>query len=189
MDQNEDHNLGPSTVTIANKLKEIIQKYELTIVDLEGGGLEKLKLHYKNDVELEYHVDQLKAAVLFEAQWNSNEGDVSKPRSFECHMSKSSKPHPSFYNNNFYYLAYLSTEEKYTISLTKHYATRRLDKQKHTFSYADLPRLNLNEIEDMYVLKVQDKMHHLPLDDEKDFNNALILFIRRTVIKNRVEDL
>ncbi|GJR60511.1 hypothetical protein Tco_1502673 [Tanacetum coccineum] len=201
---------------------------------LEGGGLEKLKLHYKNDVELEYHVDQLKAAVLFEAQWNSNEGAVSKPRSFERHMSKSSKPHPNFYNNDFYYLAYLRTEEKYTTSLTKHYATRqdffkaeinkrtsrnvysdkkiilvvrvvvkrkwgygflslivvrRLDKQEHTFSYADLPRLNLNEIEDMYLLKVQDKMHHLPLDDEKDFNNALILFIRRTVIKNIVEDL
>ncbi|GKA91875.1 hypothetical protein Tco_0813800 [Tanacetum coccineum] len=32
-------------------------------------------------------------------------------------------------------------------------------------------------------------MHHLPLDDEKDFNNALLLFIRRTIIKNIVEDL
>ncbi|GJZ32662.1 hypothetical protein Tco_0578098 [Tanacetum coccineum] len=39
--------------------------------------------NYKNDVELEYHVDQLKAAVVSEAQWNNDEGDVSKPRSFE----------------------------------------------------------------------------------------------------------
>ncbi|GJZ33097.1 hypothetical protein Tco_0578533 [Tanacetum coccineum] len=66
---------------------------------------------------------------------------------------------------------------------------RRSDKQEYTFSYADLPRLNLNDIEDMYLLKVQDKMHHLLSDDEKDFNNALLLFIRRTIIKNRVEDL
>nr|GEX75558.1 hypothetical protein [Tanacetum cinerariifolium] len=97
---------------------------KLTISDLEGAGLEKLKLHYKNDVELEYHVDQLKAAMVSEAQWNSDEGDVSKPRSFERHMSKSSKPHPSFYNNDFNYLVYLSTKNKYTTSLTKHYAAR-----------------------------------------------------------------
>ncbi|GKE48957.1 retrotransposon protein, putative, ty1-copia subclass, partial [Tanacetum coccineum] len=32
-------------------------------------------------------------------------------------------------------------------------------------------------------------MHHLPSDDEKDFNNALILFIRRTVLQNKVKDL
>ncbi|GJT29525.1 hypothetical protein Tco_0909800 [Tanacetum coccineum] len=172
IDQNEDHIFGPSIVAIAKKLKEIIQKEELTIAYLEGAGLEKLKLHYKNDVKLEYHVDQLKAAVVSEAQWNSDEGDVSKPRSFECHMSKGSKPHPSFYNNNFYYLVDLSTKEKYTTSLTKHYAAR--------YHIQDLPRLSLNDIEDMYLLKVQDNMHHLPSEDEKDFNNALLLFIRRT---------
>ncbi|GJU53302.1 hypothetical protein Tco_1227016, partial [Tanacetum coccineum] len=67
IDQNEDHILGPSTVAIEKKLKELIQKDVLTIADLEGARLEKLKQHYKNVVELEYHVDQLKAAVLSEA--------------------------------------------------------------------------------------------------------------------------
>ncbi|GKF68075.1 hypothetical protein Tco_0197754, partial [Tanacetum coccineum] len=68
--RSRDHILGTSTVAIAKKLKIIIQKDELTIADLEGAGLEKLKLHYKNDVELDYHVHQLKAAVVSEAQWN-----------------------------------------------------------------------------------------------------------------------
>nr|GEY42962.1 hypothetical protein [Tanacetum cinerariifolium] len=54
---------------------------------------------------------------------------------------------------------------------------------------AYLPRLGLNDLEDMYLLKVPDKMHHLPSEDEKDFNNAFLLFIRRTIIKNIVEDL
>nr|GEW87997.1 hypothetical protein [Tanacetum cinerariifolium] len=45
-------------------------------------------------------------------------------RSFERHMSKNTKPHPSFYNNNFYYFVRLSMEEKYTTSITKHCATR-----------------------------------------------------------------
>ncbi|GJU99776.1 hypothetical protein Tco_1329047 [Tanacetum coccineum] len=215
-DQNKHHILRPSTVAIAKKLKELIQKDELTIADLKGAGLEKLKKY---------------------------EGDVSKPRSFESHMSKSMKPHPSFYNNDFYYSVNLSTGEKYATSLTKHYiyaaryhiqddrqdffkaeinnrppdkvysdkriisvvrvdvkrkwgygflssiVVRRSDKKEYTFSYADLPRLNLNDIEDMYLLKVQDKLHHLRSEFDKDFNNALLLSIRRTVILNIVEDL
>ncbi|GJS02478.1 hypothetical protein Tco_0318986 [Tanacetum coccineum] len=178
IDQNENHILRPSTVAIAKKLKELIQKDELTIDDLKGAGLEKLKQQYKNDVELEYHVDKLKIVVLTKAQWNSSEGDVSKPRSFKSHMSKSTNPHPCFYNNDFYYLVNLSTGEKYTTSLTMHLASRYhiqgiedmipdrrskegLDKKEYTLSYADLPRLNLNDIEDMYLLKVQDKLHHL----------------------------
>ncbi|GJY14705.1 hypothetical protein Tco_0385127 [Tanacetum coccineum] len=82
-DQEEYHILGPSTIDVAKKLKELIQKDELTLADPEGVGLEKLKEQYKNDVELEYHVDQLKAAVLTEAQWSNGEGDASKPRSFK----------------------------------------------------------------------------------------------------------
>nr|GEX70300.1 hypothetical protein [Tanacetum cinerariifolium] len=97
---------------------------ELTITYLKGGGLERLKVEYNNDVEIEYHVCQLKVAVLSEAQWNSDEGYVSKPISSKQHMSKSTKPHPCFYNNDNSYLVDLSTEEKYTTSNTKHYATR-----------------------------------------------------------------
>ncbi|GJY19893.1 hypothetical protein Tco_0392459 [Tanacetum coccineum] len=124
IDQNENHILGPSIVAIAKKLKALIQKDELTTADLEGAELKRLKPQYQNNVELEYHVDQLKEIVLSEAKWNNDEDDVSKPRSFERHMSKNTKPHPSFYNNDFYYLVSLSTEEKYTASITKHYDER-----------------------------------------------------------------
>nr|GEV99359.1 hypothetical protein [Tanacetum cinerariifolium] len=83
---------------VAKKLKAIIQKDELTIADL--------------------------VAVLTKAKWNSDEDEVSKPRTFERHMSKNIKPHPSFYNNDLYYLVYLIMKEKYTTSIPKHYATR-----------------------------------------------------------------
>ncbi|GJS20673.1 hypothetical protein Tco_0449305 [Tanacetum coccineum] len=95
----ENHILGPLIVAIAKKFKALIQKDELTIVDLEGAGLKWLK-------------------------WNSDEGDVSKPRLFERHMSESTKPHLCFYNNDYSYLVDLGTEEKYTTSITKHYAAR-----------------------------------------------------------------
>ncbi|GJU67682.1 hypothetical protein Tco_1253941 [Tanacetum coccineum] len=133
-------------------------------------------------------------------------------------MSKNTKLHPSCYNNDFYYLVCLSTEEKYTTSFTKHYAAKyykqgikdmisdrwskethryifealnvkRSDDKEYEFSYADLPRLSLNDVEDMYLFQVQDKLYHLPLEFVKDFHNALLLFIRRVVIHNRVEDI
>ncbi|GJX49071.1 hypothetical protein Tco_0275916 [Tanacetum coccineum] len=107
-DQNKNHILGPSTVAIVKKLKAIIQKDELTIADLEGVELERLK---------------------------------------------------------------------------------RSDDKEYEFSYADLPRLSLNDVEDMYLLQVQDKLYHLLLEFMKDFNNALLLFIKRVMIHNRVEDI
>ncbi|GKD31870.1 hypothetical protein Tco_1242648, partial [Tanacetum coccineum] len=111
-----------------------------------------------------------------------------------------------------------STEKKYTTSITKHYVARyykegikdripkrwikevrryhfealnvrRSDDKEYEFSYADLPRLSVNDVEDMYLLQVQDKIHHLPLEFVKDFNISLLMVIRRTVIKNRVEDI
>ncbi|GJX69079.1 hypothetical protein Tco_0304806 [Tanacetum coccineum] len=147
IDQNENHILGPSTVAITKNLKAIIQKDELTIADLEGAGLERPKQQYQNDVELEYHVSQLKQAVLLEAKWNSDEDDVSKPD------------------------------------------LRRSDDKEYELSYADLLRLGLNNVEDIYLLQVQDKLHHLPLEFVKVFNNALLLFIRRVMIHNRVDDI
>ncbi|GKC86770.1 hypothetical protein Tco_1147419 [Tanacetum coccineum] len=53
----------------------------------------------------------------------------------------------------------------------------------------DLPRLSVNDVEDMYLLPDQDKLHYLLLEFVKDFNNYLFMFIRRIVIKNRVEDI
>nr|GEU55179.1 hypothetical protein [Tanacetum cinerariifolium] len=53
------------TTSVVHNPKGNLEIDKLTISDLKGLGLEKLKLHYKNDVELEYHVDQLKAAVIY----------------------------------------------------------------------------------------------------------------------------
>ncbi|GJW86466.1 hypothetical protein Tco_0161806 [Tanacetum coccineum] len=60
-EEHEDHILRLSTVVVDKMIKELIKKDELTVTDLEGVGLEMLKRQYKNDVELECHVEQLKA--------------------------------------------------------------------------------------------------------------------------------
>ncbi|GKC77030.1 hypothetical protein Tco_1127804 [Tanacetum coccineum] len=87
INKDENHILGPSTVGIAKKFKELIQKDELPIADFEGVGLERLKVQYNNDVELEYHVSKLKAAVLSEAQWNSDEGEKKYTTSITKHYA------------------------------------------------------------------------------------------------------
>ncbi|GKB26472.1 hypothetical protein Tco_0865873 [Tanacetum coccineum] len=66
---------------------------------------------------------------------------------------------------------------------------RRSNDKEYEFIDADLPRLSLNDVEDMYLFQVQYKLHHLLLELLKDFNNALLLFIRRVVIQNRVKDI
>ncbi|GJR38699.1 hypothetical protein Tco_1214383 [Tanacetum coccineum] len=108
--------------------------------------------------------------------------------------------------------------KKYTTSITKHYDARyykegiedrflkkwskevrryhfealnvkRSDDKEYEFSYADLPRLSVDDVEDMYLLQVQDKLYHLPLEFVKDFNNALLMFIRRIMIKNKLSEV
>nr|GEV02136.1 hypothetical protein [Tanacetum cinerariifolium] len=163
IDQNENRILRSSTMAIANKLKAIIQKDELTIVDLQGARLERPKQQYQNDMELEYHVSQLNGAVLVEANWNSDEDDVSKPISFNRHMYKNIKPHPSFYNNDLYYIVCLSIENKCTTSITKHYATRyqiqgiedmipdRWSKETYGYIFETLNVMIQNRVEDIQL--------------------------------------
>ncbi|GJZ34038.1 hypothetical protein Tco_0579474 [Tanacetum coccineum] len=108
-------------------------------------------------------------------------------------MSKSTKPHLCFYNNDYTYLVDLSTKEKYTTSITKHYAARYYkegieDRIPERWS-KEVRRYHFEALNGDPMIKIQDKLHHLPLEFVKDFNNALLMFIRRTVIKNRVEDI
>ncbi|GKC84284.1 hypothetical protein Tco_1140001, partial [Tanacetum coccineum] len=50
-------------------------------------------------------------------------------------------------------------------------------------------RLSLNDIEDLYVLKVQGKLHHLGGQVKYDMVKSLLIFIRSEVIKKIVEDI
>nr|GEU73918.1 hypothetical protein [Tanacetum cinerariifolium] len=76
-----------SQVIVAKKIKELNKKDELTITDIKGVGLEMLKSRYKNDVKLEYHVDQIKAVMGEEAQRTNGIVDIISDRwSKEVHL-------------------------------------------------------------------------------------------------------
>ncbi|GJV70113.1 hypothetical protein Tco_1485622 [Tanacetum coccineum] len=77
---------------------------------------------------------------------------------------------------------------KHGYGYLKNIMVKRFDQKDYEFMESNFPHLNMNDLEDMYLLKVQGKIHHLDGVDEFDLINALLLYIRRIVIKKRVED-
>ncbi|GJV91829.1 hypothetical protein Tco_1539642 [Tanacetum coccineum] len=66
---------------------------------------------------------------------------------------------------------------------------RRADNILYRFKEGDFPRLRINDIEDMLILVVQNRLTNLSGDDVADFAIALRMFTRSLVIQKRVEDL
>ncbi|GJT45473.1 hypothetical protein Tco_0954188 [Tanacetum coccineum] len=64
------------------------------------------------------------------------------------------------------------------------------DNQKlYTFKEGDFKRLRLQDIEDMLLLLIQQKLTNLTINERYDLNVALRMYTRRIVIQRRVEDL
>nr|GEX63718.1 hypothetical protein [Tanacetum cinerariifolium] len=66
---------------------------------------------------------------------------------------------------------------------------RRADNDLYTFKEGDFPRLRINDIKDMLILIVQNRLTNLSGDDVFDFTIALRMFTKIMVIQKRVEDL
>ncbi|GKC21654.1 hypothetical protein Tco_1023804 [Tanacetum coccineum] len=66
---------------------------------------------------------------------------------------------------------------------------RRDDQKLYTFKEGNFKRLRLQDIEDMLLLLVQQKLTNLTINERYDLNVALRMYTRRIVIQSRVEDL
>nr|GEW00965.1 hypothetical protein [Tanacetum cinerariifolium] len=66
---------------------------------------------------------------------------------------------------------------------------QRADNDLYKFKEGDFPSLCINDIEDMLLLDVQNRLTNLSGDDVFDFAIALRMLTRSIVIQNRVEDL
>ncbi|GJW17850.1 hypothetical protein Tco_0025286 [Tanacetum coccineum] len=65
----------------------------------------------------------------------------------------------------------------------------KVDNEPYIFKEGDFPRLRINDIKDMLILIVQNRLTNLSGDDVFDFAIALRMFTRSMVIQKRVEDL
>nr|GEV74605.1 hypothetical protein [Tanacetum cinerariifolium] len=202
----------------AKKLKEIIQKDKLTIADLEGnrpkdtftmsgthkgvvylnqhnvksfmklsevtkfcdGNLIMVRENLVNIVKKNKHGTDKKR--LKGREWTDI--DVEKSNEMVDKIDKTLKGREQLRRLE----EYVGGRPK-TVNPRTFVRPMRSDDKEYEFSFTHLPRLSLNHIGDMYLLQVQDKLHHHPLEFMKDFNNALFLFIKSVVIQDRVEDI
>ncbi|GJU92712.1 hypothetical protein Tco_1317468 [Tanacetum coccineum] len=65
----------------------------------------------------------------------------------------------------------------------------KADNILYRFKEGDFPRLRINNIEDMLILVVQNRLTNLSGDDVADFAITLRMFTKSLVIQKQVEDL
>ncbi|GKB30903.1 hypothetical protein Tco_0870304 [Tanacetum coccineum] len=82
----------------------------------------------------------------------------------------------------------IKVDKRYGYGYLEEIMVKRADLKEYMFAKANFPRLTQNDIEDLNLLKIQDKVHSLVGFDEFDLTNALQFYIRRIMIKKRVED-
>ncbi|GKG50832.1 hypothetical protein Tco_0538956, partial [Tanacetum coccineum] len=71
----------------------------------------------------------------------------------------------------------------------KEIMVRRADQKLYKFMEGDFPNLHLNDIEDMMLLHVQNKLFNLEGDIIVDLAATLRMYTRRIVIQKRVKDV
>ncbi|GJX71605.1 hypothetical protein Tco_0308776, partial [Tanacetum coccineum] len=79
--------------------------------------------------------------------------------------------------------------QKHGYGYLREIEVRRADNKLYTFKEGDFLRLRINDIEDMLILVVQNRLTNLSGNDVFDFAIALRMFTRSMVIQKRVEDL
>nr|GEV82737.1 hypothetical protein [Tanacetum cinerariifolium] len=83
----------------------------------------------------------------------------------------------------------ISVDKQYGYGYLKEIVVRRGDHDEYAFTEADFSRLHLNDINDMFLLYVQHKLHNLIGDQMVDLVNDLRTFTRSIVVKKRVKDV
>ncbi|GJV23764.1 hypothetical protein Tco_1376459 [Tanacetum coccineum] len=78
---------------------------------------------------------------------------------------------------------------KHGYGYLKEIVVRRADNDLYRFKEGYFPRLRINDIEDMLLLVVQNRLTNLSSDDVSNFAIALRMFTKSLVIQKRVEDL
>ncbi|GKC77292.1 hypothetical protein Tco_1128066 [Tanacetum coccineum] len=86
-------------------------------------------------------------------------------------------------------VTYVSVTRKHRYGYLEEIVVRRADNVLYRFKEGDFSRLRINDIEDMLILVVQNRLTNLLGDDVADFAIALRMFTRSLVIQKRVEDL
>ncbi|GJX21543.1 hypothetical protein Tco_0225988 [Tanacetum coccineum] len=86
-------------------------------------------------------------------------------------------------------VTHVSVIRKYEYGYLEEIVVRRADNVLYRFKEGDFSRLRINDIEDMLILVVHNRLSNLSGDDVADFAIALRMYTRSLVIQKRIEDL
>ncbi|GKB54750.1 hypothetical protein Tco_0905503 [Tanacetum coccineum] len=152
-------------------IMNVLKITNLTQETLLGPAFKLLKGTRTNFAELEYNFKECYKALSEKLDWDNPEGgdypfDLIKPLPLVMNRNRQIVLVDYFFNNDL-----------------------KVDNELHTFKEGDFPRLRINDIEDMLILVVQNRLTNLTGNDVSDFAIALRMFTRSMVIQKRVEDL
>ncbi|GKA93208.1 hypothetical protein Tco_0815194, partial [Tanacetum coccineum] len=86
-------------------------------------------------------------------------------------------------------VTHVSVMRKYGYGYLEEIVVRRADNVLYRFKEGDFPRLRINDIEDMLILMVQNRLSNLSGDDVADFTIELRMYTRSLVIQKLIKDL
>ncbi|GKD72282.1 hypothetical protein Tco_1330564, partial [Tanacetum coccineum] len=186
---------------------------------LVGPAFNLLKGTCKSRTELEYHFEECRHVIPFDYFINNDLEylkDRSLSRKFSTSITKTKAATyevqwikdmvPNICSPIKFASNKMSSKDVYSIKhiiavtslkIMKRYdyghldeiEVHREDQQLYKFKEGDFPRLLLQDIEDMLLLLVQQKLTNLTIDEHFNLNVALRMFTRRIVIQRLVEDL
>ncbi|GJX49171.1 hypothetical protein Tco_0276016 [Tanacetum coccineum] len=175
----------------------------LTQETLLGPSFKLLKGTRSNYTKLEYDFEECYKALSEKFDWDNPEGDdypfdLTKPLPLVMNGNRQMVPVEYFFNNDLKYLQGGISTMTYTTFITKTKAAqydllgiedmvirkhgygylreievRRADNDLYTFKEGDFPRLRINDMEDMLILIVQNRLTNLSGDDVSDFAISL----------------
>ncbi|GJZ03725.1 hypothetical protein Tco_0537000 [Tanacetum coccineum] len=165
---------------------------------LVGPAYELLKGTCRSYVELDYNMEECYKALTDQLDWNNPEGDrypfdLRKPLPLEKALTDKVpnlwSPIKVAYDKHALLVTNVKVNIWYGYGHLEEIEVRRSDKKLYKFKEGDFPRLHLNDIEDMLLLVVQNRLFNLEGDVIVHFAAVLRMFTRRIVIQKRVEDL
>ncbi|GKC71603.1 hypothetical protein Tco_1117486, partial [Tanacetum coccineum] len=157
-----------------------------------GPTFRLLKGTRSNYAELEYNFEECYKALSKKLDWENSEGgdypfDLSKP--LPLIMRGNVKDYHLNTSSTMISITRVKVMRKHGYGYLEEIEVRRADNGLYRFKEGDFPRLRINDIEDMLLLVVQNRLTNLLGDDVADFAIALIMFTRSLVIQKRVRDL
>ncbi|GJU51233.1 hypothetical protein Tco_1220788 [Tanacetum coccineum] len=181
-----------------------IGKSKLVKADSEGLAYKLVKPFHKNSISLQFQMEECHLLLTDQINLMNPEGnrvmhDISKPLPLGGPPGQVTIQTQYFFNKDLEYLVSCDKERRNALSISKlkaaNYPDFELkelvlaDYKEYKISETNFKNLHPNDFEDMYLLYLQGKLNHSSGADKVHLFNAVNLWIRNIVIRQRVEEL